>query len=390
VRDDDVEYIEFHTKEDQELFHGGNYTRDITKVNIRLGAPSSLDGSTSIRDPVSTALGTTRFIRMFIVSLSGKEARPGWFGGAIKTASVESDSNCVTLPLPSATPFCAVVATRDIKEGDELLKVIQSSDWDLEKELESIVARNNLRGIGTLLNKLLKPFVGPFHRVNLDYPGLKLIRSDPDIFEINNFLSNDEIERIIVKITPYLEYRTEYDEETEKLTRVQFADYERALIPKREIPSIIRKVTSMACCTDAEVGLVTAIHYERGKNQQTVPHIDDARISLSALFETTPGPRETEKYHCYGVVFCYLNDVAEEDGGYTHFPNLDLRIIPKKGRALIHFPTDVKGRVDSRTLHQGSPSMGEKWILAIQLYNTGDVSNAYIESKLDPMSNDII
>lgn len=386
VKEGDIEYIEFNTEEDEELFRGG--ICDVMKVNIRLVI--SLDRN-SIPDPVSTALGTTRFIRMFILSMSGKEIRPGWLGGVIKTASTASESNCITLPLLNASPFCAIVATQDVKEGEELVKVpVQSSNWDLEEQLEEMVAVNYAKGIGALRTKIQKPLIGPFHQVNLDYPGLRRIRSDPDIFEIDDFLSDDEIERIITKITPYMEYRMEYDDETEKFVKVEDANYERALIPKREIPSIIDKITSMTNCTNAEVGLVIAIHYEQGKNQQTVLHVDDTRISLSGMFKTTPYPREPQKYHCYGIVFCYLNDVAEEDGGSTYFPNLDLRVVPKKGRALIHFPTDVKGRVDSRTMHQGSPSVGEKWILAIQLYNTGDISNAYMESKIDPMSNDII
>lgn len=61
------------------------------------------------------------------------------------------------------------------------------------------------------------------------------------------------------------------------------------------------------------------------------------------------------------TVILYLNDV--EEGGETHFPNLNLSIFPKKGMAVYfeYFYTDQT--LNELTLHGGAPVVeGEKWI----------------------------
>lgn len=174
---DDMEHIEFSSEEDRLIYE--NNVLDATKVSV----PVSLDESKfKPRDPACIAVGKKLFIRISIVSLPGKETTAGWLGGVIKTTSTE-EFNSIILPLPYASPFCAVVATRDIGEGDEIIRAMDLTDWDLKDELEAIVATNQKRGITTLRNEVQKAFVGPFHPINLDYPGLKKIHSDPDIYE---------------------------------------------------------------------------------------------------------------------------------------------------------------------------------------------------------------
>lgn len=61
------------------------------------------------------------------------------------------------------------------------------------------------------------------------------------------------------------------------------------------------------------------------------------------------------------TLIIYLNDV--EDGGATVFPELTLKIGPKKGAALYFEYADSHGHVDPLTLHGGLPVLrGEKWI----------------------------
>ena len=58
----------------------------------------------------------------------------------------------------------------------------------------------------------------------------------------------------------------------------------------------------------------------------------------------------------------YLNDVTK--GGTTNFPELNEVIYPKKGRAVIWCNITADKKLDSNTLHQGSPvEEGEKWII---------------------------
>ncbi|MDO4904559.1 MAG: 2OG-Fe(II) oxygenase [Lautropia sp.] len=58
----------------------------------------------------------------------------------------------------------------------------------------------------------------------------------------------------------------------------------------------------------------------------------------------------------------YLNDV--EEGGDTHFPDLDLSVKPIKGSAVYFEYQNAEGELDSRCLHAGMPVVrGEKWIM---------------------------
>jgi prolyl 4-hydroxylase len=75
-----------------------------------------------------------------------------------------------------------------------------------------------------------------------------------------------------------------------------------------------------------------------------------------------PGPEHPgQRVH---TVFCYLNHVAE--GGATDFPQLKVRVEPRRGR-IVHF-TNLRpdGSGDPATLHAGLPVVaGEKWLATL-------------------------
>jgi prolyl 4-hydroxylase len=89
-------------------------------------------------------------------------------------------------------------------------------------------------------------------------------------------------------------------------------------------------------------------HYSAG--QQYQPHVD--------WFDESPNNRSM-------TVFVYLNDVPEEDGGATEFTKLNLRVQPKRGRALVWFNCQASSEgllCDARTEHAGRPpARGEKF-----------------------------
>jgi prolyl 4-hydroxylase len=73
-----------------------------------------------------------------------------------------------------------------------------------------------------------------------------------------------------------------------------------------------------------------------------------------------PGTHEArEGRQRVGTVICYLND--PEAGGHTAFPDLGLRIAPRRGAALFFGYEQPSAR--TRTLHAGLPVLeGTKWI----------------------------
>ena len=74
---------------------------------------------------------------------------------------------------------------------------------------------------------------------------------------------------------------------------------------------------------------------------------------------------------CYGgqrlaTVLVYLNSVGR--GGETAFPLLkrgQLRISPEPGRALLFFPGNVDGTIDTRLLHEALPAGGVKYVAQV-------------------------
>jgi prolyl 4-hydroxylase len=88
------------------------------------------------------------------------------------------------------------------------------------------------------------------------------------------------------------------------------------------------------------------------------------------------------------TVFCYLNDV--QSGGESSFPLLNLSIAPRKGAAVVHFPTTTGFEEDLRTEHEGSVADDEKWLLATWVWKDPRTDAAYGEEKLPPLSEDVI
>lgn len=77
---------------------------------------------------------------------------------------------------------------------------------------------------------------------------------------------------------------------------------------------------------------------------------DDASVELPA--------KQTFCKRRLATIFCYLNDVS--DGGCTYFPACkDLRVQPKRGRAVLFCNILENGDADPLTIHAGEPVRGK-------------------------------
>jgi len=381
------EFVAYDHEKDGDLFK--RESQRATKLNIQL----------DVEEPAHSVLGNKKDIGLFALCLPQKEVLPGWLGGVIKatsSAAVE-ESNCVTLPLPGAAPLCAVVATKDIKEGDEVVHEVQMQPLEQNAldELKSTLAKDYRREISTLrlhvemaceMARSLAPEtaeevepLGPFHQINLRYPNLQQIHKDPDIFAIEKFLTENECDGIIAKARPHLQPCVVYKQEGgEKAERDSWRTNTNANLPQAEVPTVVQKITELACCSVEQLEILQVLHYEKG--QQFKPHTDGFSGPYSAC-----GFEQSTRL---ATVFCYLNDVLE--GGSTYFPEIDLDIQPRRGTAVIHFPADENMREDTRTLHQGKPAIDDKWLLTTWVWKTERTDEAFAESKLPRLSNVII
>eukprot|EP00571_Detonula_confervacea_P001958 CAMPEP_0172320818 /NCGR_PEP_ID=MMETSP1058-20130122/41522_1 /TAXON_ID=83371 /ORGANISM="Detonula confervacea, Strain CCMP 353" /LENGTH=384 /DNA_ID=CAMNT_0013036169 /DNA_START=640 /DNA_END=1790 /DNA_ORIENTATION=+ len=372
-RSDDTEFVAYNHDEDEKLFKQD----DRIELNIPLD-----EGQRAW-----SVIGKKKHNQLFSMVLPAKEVVPGWLGGRIlKSADVEI-SNCITLPLPGAAPLCAIVATRDIKEGDEVIQGVQPQPNVLE-ELKGIVAKDYTRQISMLRlqiemaceaastsvsetkdNSSPEP-LGPFHQINQQFPGLKRIHQDPDIYAIENFLTENECDGIIAKAAPHLQPCLVQNERNGKEEQDPVRTSMNANLPQVEVPTIMKKITDMACCNVKQLEILQVLRYKEG--QEFKPHTD----GFSGPF-TACGFKQSTRL---ATIFCYLNDVVQ--GGSTYFPELELDIQPRKGTAVIHFPADVSLREDTRTLHQGTPAIDDKWMLTTWVWKTERIDDMFAERKL--------
>lgn len=66
------------------------------------------------------------------------------------------------------------------------------------------------------------------------------------------------------------------------------------------------------------------------------------------------------------TLLVYLNDV--KNGGATVFKDLNIQVRPKKGKALLFFPSLAEGKSDERTMHAGQVAMDTKFIAQIWIH----------------------
>jgi prolyl 4-hydroxylase len=68
------------------------------------------------------------------------------------------------------------------------------------------------------------------------------------------------------------------------------------------------------------------------------------------------------------TVLTYLNDVGV--GGATAFPNLNLQVQPRRGMALVFFPSTLDGLLDKMALHAALPAVDIKYVSQVWIRQT--------------------
>jgi prolyl 4-hydroxylase len=120
------------------------------------------------------------------------------------------------------------------------------------------------------------------------------------------------------------------------------------------IGRIEARIAELTGCPIERGEPIQVLHYKPGTEYK--PHFDyfDPADAGNQRVLAMGGQR-------VGTLIMYLNDV--EGGGSTVFPEIGLDVLPRRGNAVFFAYSNDEGRLDSRTLHGGSPvGSGEKWI----------------------------
>ena len=203
---------------------------------------------------------------------------------------------------------------------------------------------------------------GKFHQINLNYPNLKMIHNQPSVYIVPGFLSKDECERLMHK-TACGFFRSITAKSGGQLSSARTS--EQVDCPRRDIPTIVEKMTSLLNCRKEQLEQCQILRYKKG--QHFTPHFDgrEGKFSAGGFVDSAR----------LATLFVYLVDVPS--GGETNFPLLGLSVKPKKGMAVIHFPTTIDGtyHLDRRTFHEGGTAVDEKWMLATWVWENDNIDD---------------
>ena len=324
--------------------------------------------------------------RLFIDVNPDRPCISGWLGHLV--SANDDYANCEIVPL--VPPICALVSTTSIAKGkalfqgrrpipSRLTEVIQKRYFGEIAELESYLRMAHPQQNDDAGLKHAKGIPGmPFHSINRDYPGMKVLASDPDILEIDNFLTDDECDRLIEKARTNLKPCVTKNPKTGAVEMDPDRTSTNANIPQCEVPTIVSKILHLANCDASRLEILQVLHYEKGQCFNL--HTDGFRGPTTACGFEDSGRLVT--------IFCYLNTVVK--GGETRFTELGLDVMPTKGKAVIHFPATTGLEEDSRTEHEGVAAVDEKWLLVTWVWMDSRSDALYSESQLPCLSSDII
>lgn len=181
---------------------------------------------------------------------------------------------------------------------------------------------------------------------------------DYDIQIHDNFLSAEECNYLREQATPHLFDSAVYSSEEDVIdtnTRISKQCWlsPNYLVVQRirdRLRKIIPNLNNSAFMEDVQV-----VQYKPGGFFK--PHFDACvgTKEFCQRMDYPHGPR-------YITVLIYLNDEGLT-GGNTVFPNINKKVTPKIGRAVVFYNVDRNHKIITEALHGGEPVLtGEKWI----------------------------
>ena len=343
---------------------------------------------------------------LFLDANPERELAPGWMGHMCERATKDgNNANCAAIPLQGVAPLCVIVATCDVAQGELLVrdvssneKVVAVREWITESgnialakyaaEIAELSSYTNMaypprdsNGEDETDAKVAKENddVPTFKKINLQYPGIQAFHRDPEIFCVDNFLTEDECDRIVAKCEPHMAPCVTKDPVTGVVGPDPRRTSTEAMLPQSEAPSIVSKLVKLLDCREDELEILQVLRYKEGQEFQT--HTDGFAGPTTAAGFVNSGRLVT--------LFAYLSNV--QTGGHTEFVDLKFSVAPKKGSAVVHFPASEQLQEDTRTVHRGMPAgMDEKWILATWVWQHSRTDLQYAENNLQELSADII
>lgn len=192
--------------------------------------------------------------------------------------------------------------------------------------------------------------------VNLLYPGIRAVNSNPPVFEIDDFLTAEQCTNLInhgenSKSLGGLGSSQTFSGSSQKSTRTSSTCH----LPFELTPDLLNLAN-----------LLTGVPISHYEEPQICRYTVGQRYSWH--YDSIPMGFRKGWGNRVATLIVYLNTLPITDGGATIFKDLDLSIQPKMGKALLFFPSYEDGAQDDRTLHSGAICEGTKWIANIWIH----------------------
>jgi hypothetical protein len=244
-----------------------------------------------------------------------------------------------------------------------------------------------------------------FHQINVNYPGLQLVKEKPYIFIVNNFMTPDECARL----------RTKGEKRGQRSRGSTGGNGCKCVVMyDEEIPALRKRFADLTATQEAQLQPLQVSSYEPGKafGRHVDSHWGVATVNSQAnpagskddFFNergrAEKGIRELKVPYAnrFMTVFVYLKDVAEggrtrfrwtgEDPSFYDSPGMcdpraipwsapddenGVAVVPQTGLAVIHFGAttpETGGISDRNTAHESEAVVGEdKWICQQFIYS---------------------
>ena len=192
--------------------------------------------------------------------------------------------------------------------------------------------------------------------INLSFPGIRVINSNPPVFEIDDFLTPQQCHALIEqalssKSLGGLGVSQTFSGSSAVSSRTSSTCH----LPKEAVGELLQKVELLTGMPTSHFEEAQVCRYTAG--QQYSWHYD----SIPILFRKGWGNR-------LATLIVYLNDLPVSSGGATAFRHLGLQVQPEIGKALLFFPSYIDGSQDDRALHSGVITTDLKWIANIWVH----------------------
>lgn len=174
------------------------------------------------------------------------------------------------------------------------------------------------------------------------------LHQDADVRYFANFVTEQECEHIATSVTDILRPAPVIDPTTGRAVLNPIRTSDAAVVgPTREdlvLRAINLRIAAVSATDVAQGEALTVLRYARGH---------EFRLHSDAI----AGARNQR----IATMLLYLND--DFTGGETVFPDLGLKVQPKRGDALLFRNVHPDGRMDHRMRHAGMPvQSGTKWL----------------------------